>query len=674
MSILSRLNKIAKAITENTVTDVKDIYNPEYDRQRAEDLLFNTIGPLTDSPRFSTRWNALTPMPEGFTPSGASPRWSKDEVSIAMAGDPSLIETRSYGNPKHPAYGNRGGSPIYRLANRLARKYRKPDLLVDLYSLGLLALSKKMQSGEDQSRSAFVSWVIRSLESEMEFGVGSTLAMQDLLGYEATKYVDSNGNAKIVAPKKEPERTEFLKSHKIQKLYGLQWVKEQTDPKALKQAASVVKGPYQQENSNDKNVGNPFAPYSADYYQVVMQYANALSSKNENAIDEALTSIERLIDKASDASIVSAGAATGLGQAISQKDRAASAKSHIVELIVSSPENVQQAEQLATGKYKSKVVDKDSSSITFSMPIPYKAMERAMQELSKFGKPKLLRSETNMSVVSADATKDDEKGSIGSTIQDTREANNNGVDAELVHYVLEKCLTNDPAKLTAGVPKYRNKIVEILRSVNSLGGTEKELNIDDIKGALTATEYRYLLRGIAPFLSEKYPGKGNPRSKTNVPRDKVGWWSAGEDPEIEPLDYLKKANPDAELDDTWSSIWLREGMPRFGPTEISTEMTKEVLELQSLGIPTARQSKGDKPVVSKQSVNIGYQSALAKFKMMRAIFDDELGLSESKKSERVVFTEDIDSVDKEMIEEAFDTIIGKIHRFLIDDIRKSVIA
>lgn len=671
MSILSRLNRIEKIITESSVNDIKDIYNPEYDRQRAEDLLYNTIGPLTDNPTFSPRWNALTPMPEGFVPSGPSPKWNSNEISFAMAGDPSMIDSRSYGNPKHPAYGNRGGSPIYRMASRLSRKYRKPDLLVDLYSLGLLALSKKMQPGQDQSRGAFISWVSRTIESEMEFGVGTTLSVQDLLGYEATKYVDKDGNVKVTAPKKEPERTEFLRTHKIQKLYGLQWVKEQTDPKVIRQAANVVKGPYQNESSNDKNVGNPFAPYSAEYYRVVMQYADALASKNEEQIDAALKDIEQLIDRASDSSVVSAGAATGLGQAITQKDRTASSKSHIIELISNNPDNLKQAEQVIL-KHKGNVIDKDSSSITFSLAIPFMAMERAVKEISKFGKAKLLRSERNMSVVSADATADDEKGSIGSSLADTRDEGDKGENAEVIHYILEKCLTNDPAKLISGVPKYRNKIVEILRSINSLGGIDKELNIDDVRGIITAAEYRYLLRGIAPFLAGKYPGMGKPRSKTNIPRDKTGWWSPGEDPEIEPLDYVKKANPEAELEDTWTSIWVREGMPRYGTTEIATEMTKEVMEFQQLGIPTARQSKGDKPVVSKQSVNIGYQSALAKFKMMRAIFQDELGLSESR-SDRKVFVEEIDVVDKEMIEEAFNTIILSLHKVLVEDIKKTVI-
>lgn len=673
MSILSRLNKIVKTLTESSVVDTKNIRSPEYDRQKAEDLLFNTIGPLTENPRFSSSWNAITPMPEGFIPGGESPKWTKDEIAFAMAGDPSLIYTKSFGNPKHPGYGNRGGSPIYRIANRLARKYRKPDLLEDLYSLGLVALSKKMLPGADQSRGAFISWVIRTLESEMEFGVGSTLSLQDLLGYEATKYVDSAGNIKISAPKKEPERTEFLKTHKILKLYGLEWVKEQTDPKALKQAASVVKGPYQKENSSDKDVGNPFAPYSADYYQVVMQYATALASKDEAGVDAALKNIDALVEKASGASTISAGAATGLGQAISQKDRAASATSHIIELIASNPENLKQAESVVL-KYKGKLIDKDASSITFSLAIPYKSMERAVNELSPFGKVKYLRSERNMSVVSADATKDDETGSIGSTLADTR-GTKNSVDPELVQFVLQKCLSNDPAKLIAHLPRFKDKVSQILRSINALSGVDKELDINDIKGTITGVEYRYLLRGIAPFLGEKYPGMGTPRSKTNVPRDKPGWWSPGEDPEIEPLDYIKKANPEADgLDDTWSSIWLREGMPRMGPTEITVEMTKEVEEFQKLGIPTGRQTKGDKPAVSKQSVNIGYQSALAKFKMMRAIFQDELGLSESKKDQRKVFTEDIDSVDKEMINETFDFLINSVSRILIDDIKKSIIA
>ena len=51
----------------------KDPYSPNYDRQYAEDVLYHTIGPLTDSPRYTESWSGSATPPPGYQPGGPAP-------------------------------------------------------------------------------------------------------------------------------------------------------------------------------------------------------------------------------------------------------------------------------------------------------------------------------------------------------------------------------------------------------------------------------------------------------------------------------------------------------------------------------------------------------------------------------------------------------------------------
>jgi hypothetical protein len=300
--IVDRINKKLRAIKENEALNLehtpwKDPNSADYDRQKAEDALFHTIGPLTDSPRWvNNPWSSPGKPVPGFQPGGLAPQWTQDEIVMAYAGDPSLLFKGSKDNPYSPHYGNKGGAPLYRLARKVARYYSRDkdrSFIQDLYSNGFIPLVQLMQPGFDESRQPFISYITRNVQSAMEHGTGGEQRTNRAAGG------DSNETG----------------------LRGIQSLVDETNSDAVRRAANEVKGKYRTVRSHDKHEDNPFGPFSSQYYQTAMAYADALDSEDEQEIQRARDQLFQLKDDIDDYSVGIRGASTGLGQAISTKDR-----------------------------------------------------------------------------------------------------------------------------------------------------------------------------------------------------------------------------------------------------------------------------------------------------------------------------------------------------------------
>lgn len=291
-NLLKRIDSNLRLIQEAFEdTSWKDVNSPNYDRAWAEDALYHTIGPLTENPRWTNNWTSDSEPVPGFTPGGSAPRWTREEVVIAFAGDPKLL-FKAKDAPKSPQ--SRGGSPLFRLAKRIASKYaRGKDLgfIEELYNNGYIGLLRKMQEGGDLSLSPFISYAIREVESTMVHGVGS--------GYGVGKGED---------PKAQLAQSELQKAL------------DSADPKVIRSIADQVQGKYQYSRSTDEDPKNPFGKYSSKVYNVLTLYAEALEANNEDRIESATSQIRQMLDSIEEESGVR-GASTGIGQAISTPDR-----------------------------------------------------------------------------------------------------------------------------------------------------------------------------------------------------------------------------------------------------------------------------------------------------------------------------------------------------------------
>ncbi len=295
LALLNRLQRKLRLLDEENSSIMG-----HQDRQEMEDRLFHTIGPLTQSPKWSEKWTSPTEPPPDFVPGGPSPQWTPEEVVFAMAGDPNLaFRAGGKDNPRSPAYGRQGGSPLWRVARRVSRIYnrdRDPSFIADMYSNGFIPLVRMMQPGFDESRSPFISYAIRHIQSAMEHGIGGTGEGIRAKGGESTTGVS-----------------------------GLQALLKATTPEEAKKIAEQIKGKFQTTKSHEKHEDNPFGAYSNRVYDVAMRYAKALESGDEDSIEKAKNQINQLIETIEDEQVMIPGASTGMGQAISTGDR----KSHI---------------------------------------------------------------------------------------------------------------------------------------------------------------------------------------------------------------------------------------------------------------------------------------------------------------------------------------------------------
>ncbi len=255
---------------------------------------------------------------------------------------------------------------------------------------------------------------------------------------------------------------------------------------------------------------------------------------------------------------------------------------------------------------------------------------------------------------------DSDAGSIGQNLPDRGTGNESPFDPETLQVLLHEALFVDyGAALPSGV-------------------AGSEYNPGAVKGTLTATEFRYLLRQLGSIASE-YPGKGKLRERTDVPREAVGWWKAGEDPEIEPL-WGRAA--EVWGGDQWDSLWSRGGYNVQGPSEIAVEMTQEVREFNDLGVATNRTIKpkekkkaGDsasvkqyEEAVSNVAIVNAVKRAMLKIRMVAAVNSRELGLGhdgldESIKDKLVkagsILVERVTPADR-MIFESANRYLGKL--------------
>lgn len=475
-----------------------------------------------------------------------------------MAGDPAyLFRAGGQDNPRSPAYGNRGGAPVYRWAKQIARQYARDkdkSFIEELYQNGLVELTKLMKPGYDQSNAAFISWVTRNVQGAMEGGTSGT-------GEEAVKAMGD------VA--------------KDSGLVGLKGLLRARTPDEARNVANQVKGKYATDRHHDRHTDNPFGPYSFAIHKLANDYASALESGDTEAQDRVRQQVEALIEKIDSDKDMVLGAATGAGQAVSTQDR-----------------------------------------------------------------------RTSVGIASMDMPNSTGEGTMGDSIGDENAMDGEDVvDQESVRFVLELGLQYDIGQLLGGSPKVQQMAKEFgLKPGENIGGK------------FTAGEYRCLLRKLGPSASS-YPGKGNPRKAVSVPRDEKGWWSPGEDPEIEPI----PGGPGR-----WQSIWIRNGYQAMGDTEIAREFTAECLEFQKLGIngSKARMEKAaaGKEVISKVAIGNTVKSGVLKMKILGQLHRHELGLDESL-ARRLGFplVEDFDPIDRRLINEAFSFVIRTLTRSVIQE-------
>lgn len=621
-SIVTKLNKRLASIHEESTISAswKDPHSPSYDRQYAEDALFHTIGPLMDKPRWANTWSSPSPPVPEFSPGGPAPRWTEEEVVMAMAGNPELL-FKGRDNPRSPQYGNKGGAPLFRLAKRTAKIYNRDDksFIEDLYSNGFIALAKIMQPGMDEGRSPFVSYAIRTIQSAMEHGVGSDTATDLAAGEKGNFFITPTGDFRKRLPNKkkpgdfkspeeyqsyEAEYENLKKTWKQIEAVGVQGVLGMNDPKKIRKAASIIKGKYQQEKSADRHINNPYGVFSQPFYQTTMAYADAIESGNEEAITQARAEILRLRDDIEKAQVQIGGASTGLGQAIDTPYRAT--KSNIAKLQKSDPS--------------------------------FKPISVASMHAPAGGG-------------------DDDTGSMAANIPEKGD-NKSGIEPEAVNYILEVALKHDLGKILSSSAKYSAMADEL----GAKGGK--------IGGPLSANEFRYVIRSLGS-IAQNYPGKGKPRSSLNVPRDGRNWWSPGEDPEIEPLPVASESNEPVR-GGLWRSIWSRTGYEAMGPTAIAIEMTKEVEEFNHYGIPTAREvqvKKTGSEAVSKVSVATAFKAAQIKLRIVADIYSDMIGVNESVLRSTMI-AEDLkimDKIDRSIIAETARSMINIISQSIAED-------
>ena len=607
MNVLDRINKKLRTLTEAVapvaggIPEWMDHTSPNYDRQVAEDALFQTIGPLMDHPRWTpTPWKGegTAPVPE-FSPGGPAPRWTEDALVVAYSGDPALLfKAGARDNPRSPSFGYRkgknNGAPMYRAATQIARQFGREndkDFLQDLFATGYIELMKLTKPGYDQADAPFIGWADQHVKGAMRNGTSGstdqTIAARGSVGKDTG-------------------------------IRGIQVVQKSKDPAEIRAVADQVKGKYQTQGSHrhDKHPDNPFGKFSAEFYESAMAYADAMEFGDEASQAHAREAIERLAQKLADDQSMILGASTGAGQAISTQNR---------------------------------LQTKDGTGGGVSV--------------SSLDKPMGFDGSGTMGDGLSSPMDDDEEDSP---------------DTEALQYVLQVALTQDFSRYNNS-PYYRGLMQQF--------GMKPD---DNIGGPMTAGEFRYLLRSLGKFASQ-YPGKGTPRNSSIV-REAKGWWTAGTDPEMEPL-------PGGG--GVWHSEWIREGQEAMGPTDIANEMTREVIELSQLGVPVLpdrlTKAQGKKPVLSKAAVGTAVAKGRIKMQMAAQIHRANLGMDDPKpkkpkpgaaappeagapeaappmdenfkriwRSGGGLLREDLDPIDWRLVNETFEKVINRLSRWILE--------
>jgi len=631
-TILTKLNR-RFAILENEGDNAswKDPRSPEYDRQKAEDALFHTIGPLTDDPVWNdAEWSSPGEPVPGWQRGGRAPKWTPEEVVYAIAGDPQLL-FRASENPRSPGYGNKGGAPLFRLAKKVARhagREKDREFIADLYSNGFIPLTQMMHPGYDERRGPFISYVIRTIQSAMEHGTGGTTAGGMAGGERSQFFTDPSGNFRKRRPS---DAGEGWTEHTA---IGVPGVLKMKDPKQVRQAAQVVQGKYQKERHHDKNPQNPFGAFSPKYFALVNQYADALENGDEGRIEAAQSQLRQFGEEIEDAETPIRGASTGLGQAISTLDRA---KGNLDE-VKTALQDIPIGE---TGYVADMAVEKINDN-TVEIRGQSMSLDSAARELATQG----------IGVQSMDIAAGDNEGTAAGNIEGTGHEES-WVDPESITYILDLAINHNLGDLVKSSDKF-NQI-----AISAGAKVDKDTGKAKVTGPMTANELRYTIRGLGP-LGSNYPGRGRPREKTNIPRDARGWWQVGEDPEIEPI-------PSGGL---WHSAWSRDGYQPMGPTAIAQEMTNEVHEFVKLGIKTQRWTakvKGGDLAVSKVAVSNQFRDGKVKLVLLANIHRYQLGMDEAKAFEGSTITESLSVIDRDVIVATCEAMIRRLDRTLSEE-------
>jgi hypothetical protein len=536
----------------------KDPSAPGYDRQNAEDALYHMVGPLTDNPTWDTaRWTSTSTPPEGYAPGAPAPKWTETEIIFAMAGDPNhMYAGKKSAGPTSPMYGHLGGAPIYRVARQTAKtfgKERDRDFVAELYSNGLLGLTRVMQVGYDKSQGPFIKFAMPRIKGFIRHGGGKTKAQE---------------RAERIAKK-------LLEMGPV--------LGDQDDAASVEEIANKITGKFRTEAVHDIDTGNPYGTYSPDIYSITSDMAKAIRDEDDDMLEDTKRRLQDLIEKMED-DVNVLGASTGVGQAISTKDRATSVGITSMDQPKSSGD---EATKLA-GTLRDK------------------------------GLPK-----------------------IGDVV----------VSKEAVDFVLEMSLKDDLNQTVKGSPTLQ----EIVARVAERGGYSAQ-DVEKAMRPLAGTGYRYVLRQLGK-IARPYVGEGVLRANVDVPREKQGWWKAGEDPEIE-------RKPDGTI---WESEWRRSDRPVMTSREIADEMAREVVELTELGIATGRAANlkmvdGKPMVMSPQSIDMTIRPIRARLALLAAIYEQ---------SDLDYFSEGLDSIDRQIISETLffinEHLIGVENRGIIQE-------
>lgn len=628
-NIQSRISR--RLFLEDTVEKEKDVHDSDYDRQRAEDLLYHTIGPLTTKPRWSGQWTSDTEPPESFVPHGNAPRWTVEELVMAYAGDPALLsDSGSRDNPRSPKYGTKGGSPLYRAARKIAKHYGKQgdsSYIEELYSNGMIVLLRNCQAGQDQSRSPFISFVSRSVNSAMLHGVGGEARTSSAV-------------------------------HSDKDIKGLRAILDETNPNKVRKAASIVGGKFRDERSHELSTENPFGVFSYDYYNLLMNYAGALESGDDANIQNNKSDIRDLIQKIEDYSIHIPGASTGVGQAVSTSDR--NKNLSISNINMDHIERLARTNDATVARRLGEIVDerfrsnnKNTGNVSSNNPYgihspkfytlankladalrikddeTINSIRDEIQDLMvKIEKYKNDAAKYAKKITSVDVPVDDSGSTLAGSLPGGSSSTEENISdmQEATTYLLEIALKTDISSVLSGSIKYKN-------IAKQLGAKEGKIG-----GALTVNEFRYLIRSLGSQASN-YPGKGNIRTNIKIPRDSRGWWKPFEDPEIEPfrlqnesispiINIPQALQSEYNANSLWRSYWMRNGYKSMGPTEIAQEMTNEVEEFNRYGIPTDRKitvKKNKSEAVSKVAIFTALNAAKIKIMIISDTHSEDVG-------------------------------------------------
>lgn len=646
-SILDKLNR-KFALMENEETSAwKDPRSPDYDRQKAEDALYHTIGPLTDQAVWNdVPWSSPGEPVAGWEQGGKAPTWTPEEVVFAIAGDPNML-FRASGHPRSPGYGNKGGAPLYRLAKRVAEYQGRgtdKNFIADLYQNGMIPLVQMMHPGYDEMRGPFISYVMRTIQSAMEHGTGGTTAGGMAGGEQSQFFTDPEGRFRKRRPS---DAGEGWTEHRA---VGVQGLLKMTDPDQVRQAAEVVQGKYQTQRLHDKDPRNPFGPHSPKYYQLANQYADALEAEDEDAIERVQNQLRQFADEIEEAETPIRGASTGLGQAISTLDRAKGDLKEIHNQLMA----MKDGDVVTIGDTEVLKVDKNNVQIRgelYNISDARTKGQPATADPPPGDGPRMLASQ-GVGIQSVDVPAGDDEGTAAGSIEGSG-GEESWIDPESITYVLDLAINHSLADLIRSSDKYNQMAIGF--------GAKVKNGIAEIKGPMGPQELRYTIRSLGP-LGSNYPGRDRPRERTNIPRDGTagwGWIQEGEDPEIEPI-------PTGGM---WHSIWKRGGYNQMGPTQIAQEMTDEVHEFVKLGIPSKRWTGKVKEgglAVSKVSVSNQFRSGRVKLALIASIHKHQLGMDEAKLFSGSTLCESLSALDRELVVATCEAIIAKIDQALME--------